>query len=698
MRRAAKPKKKQGETTRKQGVAMNRRLMVLLQQEHLNLDLNPLTTLKVLDQIPVPDEDLADFKTEYHPHSKCPALFQTSDEFRVHNTSKPPPNPTPWHPFRCKGDFKFTEIALEASLNKGQVKSLLDLISRVAKGEAQVTFVNEPELWKLCDWAAEELTPSKLPRSAENAAPLAFILYTDKSKLSSFGTVKGYPIIARCANLPAHIQNSNDIGGGTVVGWLPIVPEDAEEDGKLSYMTLKRVVWHESFFKLLEEVIQHARSGYVHACHDKVKRTLFPLILILSADYQEHFDRLHSLHLGIWGKHIFGEIKKILEYLGQAAETMVEKYVAAFPSWQQLAHFSTVINITFNDGNKMQDLAKQVFYSLLNIFKKQSVPEGYTLLQMLQIYLELNSLIGLNVHMERTLSMIESELLKFNEALKEYIGLAEKSEIPGLKSKGVTQNYSTWPNESMHGALREAYNCRTNGRDVVSQMQILRVDQHMLAMKLIRQSFNSQDIDDEDSTSNLDDETLDNQPWTLGLQCKPAPMQSFKTSNPTDTAFSGLRKKFTEFLNTSAHGWGHQNISYIRIPPTFEITEYRYLKMNYRSTVDWRETTDHLRCNPQFYGKLRYDCALIQQTETMVAFICFILIFTCHIPELDGSFKFALVQPFTRRTGASHRLDSSIVRGAVLAPDPENADEFLTLSYLDDDMFLRLKDTTISGI
>lgn len=105
-------------------------------------------------------------------------------------------------------------------------------------------------------------------------------------------------------------------------------------------------------------------------------------------------------------------------------------------------------------------------------------------------------------------------------------------------------------------------------------MQILRIDQHMLAMKLIRQSFDSQDQDqdNEDLASNPDHEALDNQPWTLGSQCKPAPMQSFETSNPTDTAFSGLRRKFTEFLNSSVRGWGHQNVSYIRTPPTFEVS------------------------------------------------------------------------------------------------------------------------------
>jgi hypothetical protein len=34
---------------------------------------------------------------------------------------------------------------------------------------------------------------------------LALILYADKTRLSSFGTVQGYPVVAHCANLPASI-------------------------------------------------------------------------------------------------------------------------------------------------------------------------------------------------------------------------------------------------------------------------------------------------------------------------------------------------------------------------------------------------------------------------------------------------------------------------------------------------------------
>ena len=64
------------------------------------------------------------------------------------------------------------------------------------------------------------MTQSKLP---PNAKPLFVIVYADKSRLSSFGTAKGYPVIARLANLPDHFRNGEDVGGGQIVGWLTIV-------------------------------------------------------------------------------------------------------------------------------------------------------------------------------------------------------------------------------------------------------------------------------------------------------------------------------------------------------------------------------------------------------------------------------------------------------------------------------------------
>ena len=149
-----------------------------------------------------------------------------------------------------------------------------------------------------------------------------------------------------------------------------------------------------------------------------------------------------------------------------------------------------------------------------------------------------------------------------------------------------------------------------------------------------------------------------------------------------------------------------------------QITEHRYIKVNYVSTVDWRETTDHLRCNPSFFGKLCYDCVLIQHTPTTVSFVSLLLIFSCHIPDLDGLFDFALVQPYSTRTGVPRRLDCDldlirvraapwsssifiptayIIHGAVLVPDTQNRHDYIVISYLDDDMFLCLKDATNFG-
>ncbi|KAG2062537.1 hypothetical protein BDR04DRAFT_1123877, partial [Suillus decipiens] len=243
------------------------------------------------------------------------------------------------------GDFEFSEIAIKAALNKSQINALLSLIMHISEGNAQITLKNEADLSKAWDNAAVELMPfskhevsvtykkneqvykvharpiwdwaldlldnallvphfvwdachvfkhngtrferfidepwtadrwwdiqSSLP-DVDGAVPFCFILYADKTKLLSHGTVKGYPVVT--------------FGGGRIVGWLPIVPEDAGEEGKLGYTTLKHIVWHESFFKLLEHAAQYSKTGYSHKCHNDVLQWLFPIILILSADYEE---------------------------------------------------------------------------------------------------------------------------------------------------------------------------------------------------------------------------------------------------------------------------------------------------------------------------------------------------------------------------------------------------------------------------
>ncbi|KAG1733838.1 hypothetical protein EDB19DRAFT_1896555 [Suillus lakei] len=152
---------------------------------------------------------------------------------------------------------------------------------RLAKfnGQSFERFIDEP--FTAQDfWDAQ----SQLPHSAK---PLAFILYADKTKLSSFGTAKGYPIVARLANLPTHIRNSQGMGGGYIVGWLPVVKEDKAHAGLPAWANFKATVWHKSFERILSSLAAKSKTGQWLECLDIVQRWFFPLILILSSDFEE---------------------------------------------------------------------------------------------------------------------------------------------------------------------------------------------------------------------------------------------------------------------------------------------------------------------------------------------------------------------------------------------------------------------------
>ncbi|KAF4599037.1 hypothetical protein EYR40_006126 [Pleurotus pulmonarius] len=142
-----------------------------------------------------------------------------------------------------------------------------------------VRFVDEPltgeRLWNM---------ESSIP---EDGTPFFFTLYADKSKLSSFGTAKAYPVIARCANLCTAIRNGRGIGGGTVVGWLPVIKEDSEDSGKRNFIIHKSMVWHQGLGKILNSIQNASYHGYWVTCGDLVKRRFFPLDAFHSHDYEE---------------------------------------------------------------------------------------------------------------------------------------------------------------------------------------------------------------------------------------------------------------------------------------------------------------------------------------------------------------------------------------------------------------------------
>ncbi|KAG1799640.1 hypothetical protein EV424DRAFT_1332400 [Suillus variegatus] len=142
----------------------------------------------------------------------------------------------------------------------------------------------------------------------------------------------------------------------------------------------------------------------------------------------------------------------------------------------------------------------------------------------------------------------------------------------------------------------------------------------------------------------------------------------------------------------------------------YQITEFRFLRINYESLVDWCMHQDLLRCSPNFYGSPRYDCVMVNTANTPF-FARLVYMFSCLVGGTE--FPLALIHPYDVgiansrrrrdndmglwRVRAKPRSSSeiisvrSIVRGAALARNPETDGDYFVIHTVDTDMFLRVK-------
>ncbi|KAG2104264.1 hypothetical protein BD769DRAFT_1630826 [Suillus cothurnatus] len=664
-----------------------------------------------------------------------------------------------------------------------------------------VRFIDEP-------WTADAFwnAQSQLPRDAK---PLAFILYVDKNKLSSFGSQKGYPIIARIANLPVHIRNNNTmLGGGRVVGWLPITVENQEHAKKKNYVDFKNAVWHTSFYQLLASVAKHSNTGYWFECGDGINRRLWPLILILSADYEEQcimalirglkgkfpcpvclvpqdeqsilhthklrtshqsedilrtarskpsekekeehlkafslrnvenvfsrirhvdvhqalsFDHLHTNEEGLWGDHLWKEVKFWISDLGREAAVKLDKNFDGLPRWPDLTHFSSVIAVDFTDGSVLGDLSKMIVFAAHDILTPSRCKLGHLLLRCIRYYVEFDIYVSLEVHTEDTIAAGRLALQNFSEIMDKHL---ISHAFDDIVAKGVTHNYSTKPNEKMHGSLQKIYLQRTNFKNVASQLiiflllQILHYDEWLLTSTSMRteldelDEYNQRDMCDPENNEALHDTGASESTTIhahLGSRQGNHSFADIIHSHGTDRAFTDFRMKLNHFLN----GFLPQNDiplpdgRHIHLRAEDMITEFRFLQVNYESIVDWRMHRDLLRCNSNFYGSPRYDCVIVNTANT--PFIArLVYMFSCPIGGTD--FLLALIHPYDIhipnscrrrdndlglwRVRAKPRSSSeiipvrSIIRGAALASNPETDGDYFVIHTLDTDMFLQVK-------
>ncbi|KAG1903935.1 uncharacterized protein F5891DRAFT_946142, partial [Suillus fuscotomentosus] len=233
-------------------------------------------------------------------------------------------------------------------------------------------------------------------------------------------------------------------------------------------------------------------------------------------------------------------------------------------------------------------------YAALSVLKCQVSSEGYRLLHVIRSYLQLDSLIRLDVHTEWTLEMIDSEFLDYVEYATMKSSIEDiktdwnfpkthlwKHAQRDIESKGVARNYSTRPNEKLHGPLKAAYLNQSNGKDVAKQ--ILRVDHHKCAALLLRGRVDTLDEQhrlqalggDDDALSDEDhvDHTNHNGHFKLGSpqSCAITIQDIENRRGAQDTAFQGFCRKFSNFVNISLPTYGFHLTRWITIPVDFQV-------------------------------------------------------------------------------------------------------------------------------
>ncbi|KAG1730131.1 uncharacterized protein EDB91DRAFT_1239146 [Suillus paluster] len=743
------------------------------------------------DSSPVPQHDVDDIKVEYHPSSGRPTQVYHFEDYghgASAPTAVPKADPEPWKPFCTRINFEVAELAHEAALSYEQLDQLIELVHRsrfelftlwnhkdFTKEEVVVPFQGIDKTFplfhrSLWDWATDLLqdpqvgphfvfNPQRLSKFDSkkfvwfihelwttnnfweyqlkippDAKPLAFILYADKAKLSLFGRAKGYPVVAHCANLPIVVWNGEGLGGGRVVGWLPIVKEDKKHSGKPAFVNFKNAVWHAVFLMILACLAPLSKFGSAIKCWDNVIRVFYPIVLILSADYKEQ--AVMALIRGLMGKfpcpiclvphnelsntlNVYPlrtsvDTKALCARAQESTTLQAREQILSSQSlrnvdssfdvlehtdvhralshdklhfnneglfsdhtWAKLqkwaavqidSFFQSVISVSFSDGTKYEDISKLIVFAAHNVFDCDMDPEAYLLLCCIRSYVGFNIYASLEVHTEDTIKDGQEALSKLTELLDKYIEdtaeICEKSwNFPkkhlsahlfnDIEVKGVSQNYSTKPNEKMHGPLKDTYQDRTNFKNFAEQ--ILQYNHDSLVAEYIcgkLDYLNTWNLSVSNSEDQPDTALEADEHFSLGSKQAAMSFIDIEAGSAGNPAFGRFWIKLNSFLN---HSFAANKIPF----PDGRQIQLTASEMNIDSLKSILSRD------------VQYPIMLVLPYDQ---------------PDKDFQFWRVKTKP---RASTEFFSVHSIIQGCMIVEDASRPDESLVV---DTDMFLRMQD------
>ncbi|KAG1814602.1 uncharacterized protein BJ212DRAFT_1300418 [Suillus subaureus] len=343
-----------------------------------------------------------------------------------------------------------------------------------------------------------------------------------------------------------------------------------------------------------------------------------------SFDIMEHtdvhwalsYDKLHFNDGGLFSDHQWTKLQKWIECSGQQAAVLIDSF--------------QVTSISFSDGTKYEDISKAAH----NVFDHNQDLEAYLLLHCVRSYVEFN----------------------MYALFKMYVS---------LYTIFSTNDIEIFP-------LKDAYQDHTNFKNFTEQ--ILQYNHDSLIVEYIRGKLHSLDMQNLSlPESDLPDpeadeiEQIDGLHFSLGSQQATQSFVDVKASKTGNPAFVQFWIKLNDFLN---HTFNANNIPFpngrqIQLATDDIITEYRFVKVNYESLVDW-------------------------QTEACVIFTQLLLVFTYMVRDVQ--YPIMLTLPYDQPVGACPQKDKDFNFCCVLVKDSSRPNEALVIDTLDTDMFLHMKE------
>ncbi|KAL0571044.1 hypothetical protein V5O48_010912 [Marasmius crinis-equi] len=213
------------------------------------------------------------------------------------------------------------------------------------------------------------------------------------------------------------------------------------------------------------------------------------------------FDVLHFMNGGIWGDHMFPQLKKHVSKIGRAAKVDLDNRFDKMPPWRGLNHFNGVTTVSFNNGSHHRDISKIFLFAVHSVITEANNKAAYHVVKALQKYLNLYMYSLLNVQTADTISLGREALTEFYHSLQCYkqfcfdnpdlgketwnfIKLHYLSHFfDNIEQKGAQHNFNT--------LLCKIYKLMTNFRDI--RKQILWIEHQCLVAGIIRGQLDALD-------------------------------------------------------------------------------------------------------------------------------------------------------------------------------------------------------------